>query len=406
MHTGSVLPAATTTGVVGEPVIPAMSAVSRIDIMQNDRGLQTCFDAANVQPTWATTFCQLHKLETLDDFIYLMDSKDWEQNLKELLNASSELKDNRLILSRFKAAYESGASAIKASQATQKVEDSVDTVLPESTLQAVTRDFARRYGVVLDPHLDPSDGLRSRVYKEFRRQTMTVLETRRIKSMMHIAVPKTTENIKLSDSLQLQLQEDESVVITTAIEYYFALRTLCNAWAWAGNFEAPDHDNSKKLFISLDQAQGYADFCLRMNIEVGQGSLQWLMKNDMLTRSRMASLIRRNYTGGSALKEALHQTHLEWRSPALQSSGSLPKARGQQPPPEPAMGPPTKRPRQIKPDTRQTVSMLKGGKKLCKAWNDQRGCKGGCGNLHACDVRLPSGQACQATSHNRQAHPE
>lgn len=239
MHTGSVLPAATTTGVVGEPVIPAMSAVSRIDIMQNDRGLQTCFDAANVQPTWATTFCQLHKLETLDDFIYLMDSKDWEQNLKELLNASSELKDNRLILSRFKAAYESGASAIKASQATQKVEDSVDTVLPESTLQAVTRDFARRYGVVLDPHLDPSDGLRSRVYKEFRRQTMTVLETRRIKSMMHIAVPKTTENIKLSDSLQLQLQEDESVVITTAIEYYFALRTLCNAWAWLATSKLP-----------------------------------------------------------------------------------------------------------------------------------------------------------------------
>ena len=62
-----------------------------------------------------------------------------------------------------------------------------------------------------------SDALRSRIYKEFRRQTMTVLETRRVKSMMHVAVPKTTENIKLSDSLQLQLQEDESVVITTAI---------------------------------------------------------------------------------------------------------------------------------------------------------------------------------------------
>ena len=168
----------------------AMSAVSRIDVRQNDRGLQTCFDAANVQSTWAATFCKLHKLETLDDFVYLMDSKDWEQNLKDLLNASSDLKDNRLILARFKAAYESGVSAIKASQATQKVEDSVDTVLPESTLQAITKDFARRYGVVLDPHLDPSDSLRSRVYKEFRRQTMTVLETRRIKSMMHIAVPQ------------------------------------------------------------------------------------------------------------------------------------------------------------------------------------------------------------------------
>ena len=82
-----------------------------------------------------------------------------------------------------------------------------------------------------------------------------------------------------------------------------------------------------------------------MVVEVGQGSLQWLLKNDMLTRSRMASLIQRSYTGGSALKEALHQTPLEWRSPALQSSGSLPKAKGQQPPPEPPNPPPAKRPR-------------------------------------------------------------
>ena len=197
-----VLPAATTTGGVGSH-IRAMSAAGRIDVLQNDRGLKTCFEAANILPTWSDTFCKLHKVETLDDYVYLMDTKEWEQNLKDLLNASIDLKDNRIILSRFEAAYESGISAIKTSQSSQKVEDSLDAVLPETTLQSVTKDFARRYGVVLDPHFDPSDALRSRIYKEFRRQTMTVLETRRVKSMMHVAVPKTTENIKLSDSLQL-----------------------------------------------------------------------------------------------------------------------------------------------------------------------------------------------------------
>ena len=383
-----------------------MSAASRIDTLQNDRGLKTCFDAANVDASWAAIFSKAHRVETLDDFVYLVDSKDWEAGLRDLLQASAELKDNRIILSRFKAAYESGVTAIKSSQASQKTEENPDAVLPESTLQAVGKDFSRRYGMVLDPYLDPSDALRSRIYKEFRRQTMSVLETRRIKSMMHIAVPKTTENIKLSDSLQLQLQEDESVTISTAVEYYFALRTLCNAWGWAGNFEATDHDNSKKLFINLSEAQAYADFCLRMTIEVGQGSLQWLTKNDMLTRSRMASLIRRHYSGGSALKEALHQTHLEWRSPALQGSGSQQRPRSQLPPPEPDTAPPSKRQRQIKSDGRQTVSMLKGGKKICKSFNDQRGCKGGCGNLHVCDIRLPNGQACQSASHNRQNHPE
>ena len=147
-----VLPAATTTGGVGSH-IRAMSAAGRIDVLQNDRGLKTCFEAANILPTWSDTFCKLHKVETLDDYVYLMDTKEWEQNLKDLLNASIDLKDNRIILSRFKAAYESGISAIKTSQSSQKVEDSLDAVLPETTLQSVTKDFARRYGVVLDPTL-------------------------------------------------------------------------------------------------------------------------------------------------------------------------------------------------------------------------------------------------------------
>lgn len=135
----------------------------------------------------------------------------------------------------------------------------------------------------------------------------------------------------------------------------------------------------------------------------------WFQRHDMLTRSKMAALIRRGYAGASALSEALKQCHLEWHSPALQASW-YPEAT-QQPSsrkttvPEPEHGPAPKRPRQIKADPRRTVSMLKGGRALCKAFNDQRGCKG-CDKLHACDVRLPSGEACQSTRHNRLNHPE
>eukprot|EP00435_Cladocopium_sp_Y103_P013344 s3509_g3.t1 len=131
-----------------------MSAAARIDTLQNDRGLKTCFDAANVDAGWSETFCKLHKVATLDDFVYLVDSKDWESGLRDLLQASPTLKDNRIILSRFKAAYESGVTAIKSSQASQKVEENPDTVLPESTLQSVSKDFSRRYGMVLERTTD------------------------------------------------------------------------------------------------------------------------------------------------------------------------------------------------------------------------------------------------------------
>ena len=181
----------------------------------------------------------------------------------------------------------------------------------------VSADWKRRYGVILDPHLDPSDALRSRVYKEFYKQTMTVIEARRVRSMIHVSIPKTTENIKLSDSIQLQFQEETSVAISNIVEYYWALRVLTKAWSWGGLFEANDHDETRKLFISLTDAQQYADFALRNTVEFGQGSVAWLQRNDLLTRSKMASLIRRGYTAGSALIEAAKQCHLEWHAPGF-----------------------------------------------------------------------------------------
>eukprot|EP00435_Cladocopium_sp_Y103_P064411 s568_g26.t1 len=366
-----------------------MSASARIDTLQDDRGLQTCFDAANVDKSWSEPFVKAHGITTLDDYIYLVDGSSWETSLKELLGAVAELKDKRLVLARFKAAYESGMAAVKQSQAQPKADDASDTVLPDSTMTQVSADWKRKYGIMVEPHLDPSDSLRSRVYKEFHKGTMTVIEARRVRSMVHVSIPKTTENVKLSDTIQLQFNEETAVSIGNIVEYYWALRVLANAWSWGGLFEAVDHDGARKTFMPLTDAVNYADFSLRCTVEHGQGSLVWYQKNDLLTRSKMAALIRRGYVGASALAEALKQCHLEWRSSAHQASWhpeqprpTLPRAQGV---PEPEGPPPPKRPRKIKADVRQTVSMLKGGRAFCKAWNDQRGCRG-CDKLHACDA--------------------
>ena len=220
---------------------------------------------------------------------------------------------------------------------------------------------------------------------------MSVLECKRVRSMVHISIPRTQENVRLSETVQLNFQEDHQVSITTTVDYYWALRVLANAWSWAGLFEATDHDGVKRVFMPLTDALNYADFCLRCTIEYGQGSLLWLQRNDILTRSKMAAYVRRGYTGAS------------WRSPALQGSWTPEATSKPRVAAEPSE-PPPKRPRTVKSDARQTVSMMKGGKAFCKAWNDQRGCKGGCNKLHLCDVRLESGQACQSSKHNRQNH--
>ena len=83
--------------------------------------------------------------------------------------------------------------------------------------------------------------------------------------------------------------------------------------------------------MPLATAMSYADQALQFTMEFAQGSLIWLERNDINTRSKMASLIRRGQTGASALEEALRQTHIDWRAPGLQpalpEAGASPKRR-------------------------------------------------------------------------------
>jgi hypothetical protein len=48
------------------------------------------------------------------------------------------------------------------------------------------------------------------------------------------------------------------------------------------------------------------------------------------------------------------------------------------------------------------------GKRICKAFNDQRGCKHPCekGQVHVCDIRLQSGRVCGKSNHHRRNHDE
>ena len=282
----------------------------------------------------------------------------------------------------------------------------MDEPLPESTNTQLTKDFKAKYGIELDPHLDPCDALRARVYREFRKGSITVLDVKKVRNIMASSVPKSQESVSLPGGIKLEFDRDLPMDISSSIQYYFGLRTLMYAWSWAGSYVAKDIDGKDKTMAPLTITQGYADDSLRCCVEYGQSSLIWYQRNDTLTRGKVASLVRRGHTIGSAIPEALRQTHLEWRSPAMAPTLAVPRA-----PKSPAkrevedVEHPVKRSRLMKTDAFQTISMLKGGKKICKPHNDGRGCKGNCGMAHVCDVKLSTGKPCASSSHNRLNHP-
>ena len=379
-----------------------MATVSRIDVWQPDRGLMSCMEAANIHPTWSDLYIKQHKLETLEDFIYLLPSDTWEKSLQSNLDAIADLRSKPLVLARFKGAYEAGLQAVRqaAQPASRMSADSLDDVLPESTLATVSKDYKASYNIDIDPALEPADSLRSRIFREFRKGAMTVIPMAKVKSLLHQSNPKSQESVAISGTIKLEFDQESPVNVGSVIAYYWGLRTLAYGWSWAGQFKHRDPDGVERVFISLSEAQNYADEALRLTTEYGSGSLLWLTRCDTVTRGKMATSVRRGWSAGAALKEAMQQTFLEWRAPAMQPVPSNPKVR---PPPEPTFAPEPKKPRHIKTDKWPTVSMVKGGRRICKRYNDARGCPG-CDDIHGCDVRLASGKACLAKDHNRLSH--
>ena len=381
----------------------AMSRTHSVDVLESDRGLRSCFQAANILPAWGEEFSKVHRTETLDDFVFMVRQDKWEDSVEEMVDKVPSVKGNQVALARFKAAFECGSQAIKLAAAVNpKTTEELDTVLPEATMATVSRDFKAKYGFDVEAALEPADSLRSRLYREFRKGTMSVIEVKKIKSVLTQSGPKLQESVQLPGGLHLQFDRDSPTEVSSSISYYFALRVLSNAWAWAGNFKHKDQDGTEKVFITLGECLTYCDESLRSTMEFGGGSMSWYSKNDLLCRGKMASYIRRGWSGTSALKMALQDTHLEWRAPALQrlADPSRPKrvAEPENPPPDPKR-------RALKADVYKTVSMVKGGKKLCKKWNDGRGCSDpNCKDIHACDIKLESGKACLKKDHNRLAH--
>ena len=168
----------------------------------------------------------------------------------------------------------------------------------------------------------------------------------------------------------------------TMVEYYFKMRILGYAWAWAGSFVKDSASGKDMPMMSLEAAMAYADCALHDTMLYGRVSLIWLSRNDQLPRSHMATCVRRGLRAEEALKEALRHTHLEWRTPSIQPVlEDTPPVKRRGGDKDPGLSSPPKgheddrRARNLKADRHNTVSMLKGGLRICNPWNDGRGCQ-------------------------------
>ena len=171
--------------------------MSRIDTLQDDRGLLTCFQGAMVKDEWQQAYQTAHSVSTLDDFIYMINGDSWESSLTSFVEAVPSLKGNRIAVARFKSSFEAGRLALRQAATPATKSEDVDEVLPDGTMQQLNAEWTKRYHLAFEASLEPSEQLRSRVYREWRKCNMTVLDVKKIRSVLSMAIPRTQESVQL-----------------------------------------------------------------------------------------------------------------------------------------------------------------------------------------------------------------
>ena len=153
-----------------------------------------------------------------------------------------------------------------------------------------------------------------------------------------------------------------------------------------------------------------------------------------ITRGAMVTLMRQGWPAGEALDQALKDCALDWviakpggqlvsdraidddsaSDQEMQALGIVRRKRRRnnqraQLQSQGKGGGKQKASRTVESAQYRTVSMIAGGKRICKYRNDPRGCRnkdGHCPNgLHVCDRLLRNGKACADPGHTREHCP-
>ena len=165
----------------------------------------------------------------------------------------------------------------------------------------------------------PAERLKNRLFREFRRRSMTVTAVSKMSTKILENAPPTESETTVGN-MTFKTKEERTVIPKDVVGYYWGLRTLMYAWAQAGNYLVDSVLNPGKqvlmmpLHVALDYADRFLQTVLASNISE-ETKLSWGERQDRTTRSVMASLVRPDggkYPAQEALLMAINETATNW----------------------------------------------------------------------------------------------
>ena len=271
---------------------------------------------------------------SVDDFIGYVSEASYETEWKEFCtfkdgvqNKEGEL--DRVLWARVKKAREVLNTIKKGRKGDQASlnDDKVDDPLPQLTLTTLADVWKSRHDLELDPHMRPADALIARIYREINRNTASLIDITKVRSLIHATTPEVNRQVALDGQTSLNFTEGAGAKrrIWSTTEYYFGLRILAYAYSYAGNELVLSKANPPEKVINcpLNININYADRALRLahDLALSESSkLVWLRARDVETRSTMIGLMRQGWPQGEALTKAQKEHALEWAPGPKQKS--------------------------------------------------------------------------------------
>jgi hypothetical protein len=382
-----------------------------IQLHDPDGGLKSCLTMARVKAELVAFIQDKLGVTSLTDFFYYVTAERWQDELQSsIIKAAAHAtvlteSETPIQLSRLRMAWQSANKIMSTTSLTSSAATS-DDPLPDSLRALLEQRWRATYpNIELDPTLQPSSALIHRLYNEWQNRRASVTQLSKIRTALstRYATEATKINLgghTLTVNASSSAEHATDLTFSSVVQYYLVLRCLTYAWAFIGTEEVQSNKDPTKrvLAMPLGMALDYADYVLRKSVESPAAqSLQWITKNDVLTRGRMVHHQVSGVPPSEALTMALRET-VEWSlvpSTAVAGPGDptleahMGETRKRQRAPDATAPPADRRP------SVPTISTLKGGRSVCKAWNDDRGCPGtpagkqcSNGGWHVCDRKL------------------
>lgn len=222
---------------------------SKIDLTGSDGGLDSCLALASIPTSLAAIITGSgYECKSLRDFATSLTPDDYIQALDEIWQKEETTKRVRAFRGRLHSAWKAACAAIDhvesnapSSKQAANSHGSMDWEAPlyDADVEEMEVAWRREYKVSYDAYTTPGDPLVNRVYREFRKWSMTGIRVETWKSILHERQPEIKYETPLSSNCTIVENVGTVYVANTLLDYSWGLRVLANAWGRAGNCLVP-----------------------------------------------------------------------------------------------------------------------------------------------------------------------